>query len=146
VPTLRHLFEWVADNGYAISLDEGYHSIDVDSPDWTEAGIHYKEGRSPIVSDVSRDDGSPDCLIREEIGEFRDFLEDVDDSPARARVLHHLANTTFIIANQYPSDIDGEGYAVSGWFLNYLVMHHGGIVQCDGEGFYEGADLIVELS
>src|SRR5437868_2624045 len=49
VPPLRNVFAWVRANGYEVSLDEEYESVDLDSPNWTDAAIHYKEGKSPIL-------------------------------------------------------------------------------------------------
>ncbi len=43
------------------------------------------------------------------------------------------------------SDIDDDGYDALGNLLAYFVENNGGMIQADGEGFYEGDRLIVEL-
>jgi hypothetical protein len=60
--------------------------------------------------------------------------------------LEHLAATAFVIACQLPSsDIEDDGYNVNGHFLTFFVEHCGGMIQADGEGFYEGDKLILLL-
>jgi hypothetical protein len=144
VPLLRDVFAWVEKHGDPIRLAADAASVALDFPDWSEAAIEYKNGKQPILSEVSRDTGEPDCLLREEIEEFRELLEEVNEGPAKRKVLRHLAKTQFSVANQYLGDIDDDGYEASGLMLDYFVRHSGGMAQCDGEGFYEGADLIVE--
>jgi hypothetical protein len=144
VPPLRDVFAWIERNGSSLRLAVDAAPIDLDSPEWSGAALEYKEGKGPILSEVSRDTGNPDCLLREEIEEFKEFLKDADDGPAKQAVLRHLTKTRYIVANQYLGDIDDDGYEASGRMLDYFVRHYGGMVQCDGEGFYEGSDLIVE--
>lgn len=61
-------------------------------------------------------------------------------------MLRHLGQTRFTVACQLPtSDIDDDGYDAVGAFLEYFVTHSGGMIQADGEGFYRGNRLIVEL-
>ena len=50
-----------------------------------------------------------------------------------------------IVTAQLLSDIDNIGYYAVGVFLGFFVEHCDGMVQADGEGFYEGDRPIVEL-
>jgi len=43
------------------------------------------------------------------------------------------------------SDIDEDGYTALGHVLTYFVNNNAAIIQADGEGFYEGEKVIVEL-
>jgi hypothetical protein len=38
-----------------------------------------------------------------------------------------------------------EGYNANGDFLTYFVEHCGAMIQADGEGFYEGHNVILAL-
>jgi hypothetical protein len=49
------------------------------------------------------------------------------------------------VAAQLLGDIDDDGYTAAGVFLSYFVDHCGGLIQADGEGFYERERLLVEL-
>jgi hypothetical protein len=46
---------------------------------------------------------------------------------------------------QLLSDIDDDGFEANGQLLDYFVDKHEGIIQADGEGFYDGRNLAVEL-
>lgn len=84
--------------------------------------------------------------MREEIEEFMELLEDAPNNRSRRRAENHLRNTRFIVAAQLPtSDIDEDGLAALGLFLTYFVDNNGAMIQADGEGFYEGEKIIVEL-
>jgi hypothetical protein len=85
--------------------------------------------------------------MKEEIGEFLEFIGRPGLSFKKRKVIEHLKKTRYIIACQLPtSDIDDDGYDANGDFLTYFVENCGGIIQADGEGFYEGSKLIVKLS
>jgi hypothetical protein len=42
-------------------------------------------------------------------------------------------------------DIDDDGYNAVATFLRYFVEYCGAMIQADGEGFYEGDRVLVEL-
>jgi len=84
--------------------------------------------------------------VREELDEFIELVEDAPDGPAGNRVLEHLEGTVFVVANQIPtSDFEDDGFDSVGEFMHFFVEHHGGMIQADGEGFYEGGQLVVPL-
>ncbi len=70
------------------------------------------------------------------------------DAPGKARVIEHLKNTKFIIACQLPvlnMGDDETGYQANDAFLRYFEQHSGGLIQADGEGFYSGQELVLEM-
>jgi hypothetical protein len=96
------------------------------------------------VVEVNYDDG-PESLVPAERQEFIGELNELDESEAIARVTEHLHSVRYIVCCQLLSDIDEDGYEANGQLLDYFVENHGGLIQADGEGFYEGTDLTVEL-
>lgn len=142
LPPLRTILESAKQQGMSVELETEHVAPDLDSPDWREAELRYKPGNQPIPVDVIR---SRDELLSDEIEEFVEFLEDAPDSAAKDKVLQHLRETKAIVATQLLGDVDDDGYAAAGTFLNYFVEHCGGMIQADAEGFYEGDELIVEL-
>lgn len=145
VPPLRQVLEWAEDRGVGLTIGPGRAGVDLDSPDWREVELVYKQGRQPILCEVNRDDSSDDNLLREEVEDFLESLDDVDDSPDKDRVVQHLRETRFVVASQLlTSDFDDDVYKAINTYLSYFVEHCGGMIQADGEGFYEGDDLIVE--
>lgn len=92
----------------------------------------------PILLEVNRDDSGSDdeSLVKEQIEEFLEFLEDSPNDAGRKKVEAHLRATKFVVAAQLAtSDIDDDGYTALGKVLGYFVDHNGGLVQADGEGF-----------
>lgn len=148
VPTIKEILDWVKTQGYELEVAPDFKDSDLNTDKWEQIGIIYKKGKLPFLSEVNVDDGSVDCLIKDEIEEFKEFLEEVNGllNWNKKKVLKHLSETKYIIANQIPtSDFDDDGYNANGEFLNYFVKYCGGMIQADGEGFYEGNKLIVKL-
>jgi hypothetical protein len=144
-PPLRPVLEHAIRRGSKVSLDATVNATSLDDPTWRQVGIAYKRGRQPFLLEVNRDDG-PDSLVRREVDEFLEFVEDAPDDAHRRRVEDRLRATTFVVAAEVPtSDMDGDGYDALGDVLTYFVDHNGGMIQADGEGFYEGTDIIVPL-
>lgn len=119
-------------------------SPELDSDPWREAEIRYKPDKQPLVVDVSRADSDGE-LFSEEVEEFVEFLDDVDESAEKHRVLTHLRDSRAVVGAQLLNDIDDDGYNSVGVFLGFFVEHCGGMIQADSEGFYDGDRLIVEL-
>lgn len=130
------MFEWA--DGRGVHLEAP--SADLDAPGWEQAEIVYKSDRQPFVAELNTGE-----LLREELEEFFEFLEDVADSPEKQKVLDHLEQSKAVVAAQLLGDVDDDGYTAAGTFLTYFVEHAGGLIQADGEGFYEGDRLIVEV-
>lgn len=145
MPSIRTVLEWVVAQGCPLRLHPDSGQVDLDSADWREVAFQYQEGKEPILTDISSDDGTPDCLFREEVGEFQEFVGEADDTPGKQRVLEHLQASRFVVANQLLADVEQDGYQASAWLLDYFVEHAGGMIEADGEGFYDGDTLLVEL-
>lgn len=142
LPPLRRVFEWTANAGVALELNSGSEALD--DANWREAEIRYARDKQPLVVDVSRA-SSDDGLLSDEVEEFVEFLEDVEDSPEKQKVLAQLRNSRAVVGAQLMGDIDDDGYNAVGTFLSYFVEHCGAMIQADGEGFYEGDRVLVEL-
>ncbi len=145
IPTLRQVFEYAKSQNISLSADETHGPINLDLPDWTEVEISYKTGKSPLVVECNRDDGTEDCLAQIEPHEFIEEIGSPGLSFAKRRVIKHLKNTKFIIASQLLNDIDDVGYDANGTFLQYFVDHCGGIIHADLEGFYDGDKVILKV-
>ena len=159
VPDLATIQTWLREHKSSAVIDDPNHAVevakagksrppilDLATSDWEQVAIVYRVGKLPILAECNRDDGTNECLMREEVGEFVELVEEADRSEVTERVLEHLAATAFVIACQLPSsDIEDDGYNVNGHFLTFFVEHCGGMIQADGEGFYEGDKLVLPL-
>ena len=159
VPKLSAIQTWLAQQGSQAILDDPQHAVeagqggtspapvlDLESSDWEQVALAYKPGKLPILVDCNRDDGAGDSLLREEVAEFIEFVDDAPPGEAKERVLRHLGATRVIIACQLPpADSDADGYDANGLLLAFFAERCGGIIQADGEGFYDGSALILAV-
>lgn len=159
VPTLASIQNWLQELQSSAVLDDydhahdGYESgsaepptLDLETSAWEQIALVYRAGKLPIIVECNRDDGTDESLMREEVEEFVELIGEPGKSAAKRKVLAHLAATKFVVACQLPSsDIEDDGYDANSEFLDYFLTHCEGLIQADGEGFYDGEDIIVEL-
>lgn len=145
-PPLRPVLAFSAERGAHLVLDSDVSKPALDDGSWDQVGIVYKENKAPILLEVNRDDGSDESLMREEIEEFIELLQDAPKNRNRRRVEKHMRNTRFIVVAQLPAfDIDEDGFTALGHVMKYFVDNNGAMIQADGEGFYDDRKVIVEL-
>jgi hypothetical protein len=119
----------------------------LDDPGWREADVCGPDTTSPIELEVALDDGTPDCLLRGELDEFRGELEDCEGDPeAVAKVSAHLDRTQAIVAVRVLASDYDRGLQAAWVVLDYYARRDGVLFQADAEGFYEGEKLIVPVS
>lgn len=111
---------------------------------WRNAEYYYKDGNQPVIVECNLNDG-PSSLAAEECKEFSEEIGKPGLSMAKRKVLNHLKRTQYIVCCQLLNDIDDDGYHLNGELLNIFVNNHRALIQADGEGFYEGCNLIVDL-
>jgi hypothetical protein len=143
VPPLRHVLEWARAAGVELSLAG---PPDADASDWDAAEIAYGSETQPVMLvEVNR--AERDAVFADELDEFRESLEDAKVSPAKRSVLEQLDATRTIVAVQLLLG-GGQGERAldaASTLLRFFVEHCGGMIQADGEGFYEGEQLLVQL-
>ena len=147
-PAISRVLDFATKLGSTVRLDPDVTALDLADPTWDQVGVLYKDGKLPILVEVDRDGSgdNDDSLLKEEIEEFLEFVAEAPDNASRRKVEAHLRATKFIVAAQLAtSDIDDDGYNALGNLLGYFVERNGGLIQADGEGFYEGETLIVAL-
>ena len=82
----------------------------------------------------------------EELKEFLAKLGSPGKNRVKKKVVDHLKATRFIVALLLPKgDMDDAGWDANGQILTYFLDHCGALIQADGEGFYEGSKLILEM-
>lgn len=159
VPTLAAIQSWLRVAGSSVVLDDPAHAveaverampfkpvIDLGTAEWSQVAVCYKPGKLPILAECNRRGSGEGDLAQEEIDEFVESVGPPGRSGAKKRVLEHLAKTQFVVACQLPvSDMDDDGYEANGEFLDLFVEECGGMIQADGEGFYDGPRLVVRL-
>jgi hypothetical protein len=146
VPAIGDVLRWLDGRGCRLWVDDPEERVDLDSADWEEIALKYKDGKLPILVECNRDEGAEGCLMKQEVKEFLEFIGKPGLSLAKRRVIKHLRDTRFTVACRLLSgDIDDDGFDANGEFLRYFVENCGGMIQADDEGFYEGSTIVVEL-
>jgi len=117
---------------------------DKNSKKWDRLNFFYKNDKKPIVVKLDINDGSEN-LVTKECKEFIDEIGNPGLSFAKRKIIKHLKNVKYIICSQILNDADDDSYNLNGELLNYFVNNYEGLIQADGEGFYNGYKLIVKL-
>jgi len=119
--------------------------IDPEHPDWQQLALALDGDDSTLL--VDRNCLRRESLAKEEVAAFLQRLGRVPRSKARDAIIGHLRDTKQVFCLQVPTDsIDPTGWAVAHAVMRFLVASCDGIVHADGEGFYRGNDLVLELA
>ena len=119
--------------------------VDLTDPKWEQLTLSLTADGGPLV--VDRDVMGHGAFVEEEVGEFLDMLEKVPRSGAKTGVVDHLKGTRQIFGLQVPTtSIDPQGWAIAHAVMRFLVSKCDGLVHADGEGFFRGNDLVLELA
>jgi hypothetical protein len=143
VPPAAEVIEELRSNGILVYA-EAEDTFVLSTPHWTEFELHYKEGKEPIVVDCARNTG-PESIAADEVAIFIEEVGCTEDCPMKDVILRHLRATRFVIACQLIMDIDDDGYEANGEFLSEFVRRCGGLIQADGEGFWDGDEIVLPM-
>jgi len=141
------VLDWVQGRGVTLTIDPEIQLADGDSHTWCDVphSLRYAENAAPFQVEVNMNT-APDSLAAQEIHEFLQELRTLKKSRKRDRVIEHLQHTKFTVPCQIPiSEFDDAGFHAIDVFLAYFLVHCDGLIQADGQGFYEMGQLIVEM-
>jgi hypothetical protein len=146
-PPLRKISGWIHNSGGTLSPSPYNESANLDSAEWNQIEFHYRDAASWVLVELDKDTGTDDCLFRQEVREFvDDRLASVAESPQKSKVIAHLRSSKYAVAISVPTGrFEDQDYRKLGNFISDFAMFCDGMIQADGEGFYEGGTLIVEL-
>ena len=143
LPPLAQALERLSEEGIELRLDAEHSAKNADAADWRDAAVLDAASKRAFVVEATR--AEEDDLVADEIQEFLDLLEDVPDSPEKARVADHLRRTRAVVAAQVLGGADDDGLEAAVSFLSFFAERCDGLIQADGTGFFEGDELIVEV-
>ena len=142
-PSVAEVLQWVKERGVTL------RTVPAGVTTWGEEPISlvYDETKLPFQVEIDRNTG-PDSLAAKEIGEFLEMVREIKRYPRkRSRVTEHLEKTRFLVACQIPvEDFDDAGFHALDVFMAYFLVRHDGMVQADGQGFYENGQITIELA
>jgi len=118
----------------------------LNSWNWVGTEIGYAKDKKPILVTCVRKGGAQDDIFKQDIEGLLNFVEahrEIDNW----RVADQLRGCRFYIADILDkNDITEEGYDFNGWILQFFQENCDGMVQIDGQGFYDKeGELLFEL-
>jgi hypothetical protein len=118
----------------------------LNSWNWVGMEIGYAKDKKPILVTCVRKGGAQDDIFKQDIEGLLNFVE-VHHEIDNWRVADQLRGCRFYIADILDkNDITEEGYDFNGWILQFFQENCDGMVQIDGQGFYdEEGELLFEL-
>ena len=136
-PPLGLLIEYLKARGTKPIIPEGVTDKLLNSWNWVGIEIGYDNDRKPILLTCVRKGGAQDEIFRQDLDDLLRFVEahrELDNW----RVADHLRGCRFFIGNILDkNDITDEGYDFNGWILQFFQENCDGMVQIDGQGFYD---------
>ena len=120
-------------------LQQNYHVKPVGT---NQLDIHYDANRSPLTADLTH---SGNDTTRKEIEHFIERVASLKNEPDQNLVLDVLARTQSLIAIGVPEDYDHENDTLTR-LVDIVANFAEGLFQVDGEGFYDGSNLILRLN
>jgi len=145
-PPIGLLLEFLKARGATPILPSEVNEKLLNSWNWVGVEIGYHKDKKPILLTCIRKGGAQDEVFQQDIGGFLHFVEahrEIDNW----RVADQLHACRFYVATILDkNDITDEGYDFNGWVLQFFQENCDGMVQIDGQGFYnEEGELIFEL-
>jgi hypothetical protein len=145
-PPLGLLVEFLKAQGTTPILPTEVNEKLLNSWNWVGVEIGYDKDRTPIMLTCVRKGGAQDDLFTQDTEGLLHFVEahrEIDNW----RVADQLRACRFYIASILDkNDITDDGYDFNGWMLEFFQENCDGMVQIDGQGFYNNeGELIFEL-
>jgi len=145
-PPIGLLLEFLKARGATPILPSEVNEKLLNSWNWVGVEIGYHKDKKPLLLTCIRKGGAQDEVFQQDIGGFLHFVEahrEIDNW----RVADQLHACRFYVATILDkNDITDEGYDFNGWVLQFFQENCDGMVQIDGQGFYnEEGELIFEL-
>jgi hypothetical protein len=148
VPPITKVVQWLGTRDVHVKVADG-DPMKMQSRGWEQVSLVYKEGKLPIIARCTRTDAKASAGSDSAGDELKMFIERIGapgKNKVKKRVVDHLKATRFIVALRLPKgDMDDAGWDANGQILTYFLDHCGALIQADGEGFYEGSKLILEM-
>jgi hypothetical protein len=128
----------------SIRLLAGQYAATVTTPDeeaaWETAELLYDEEEAPV--DIERYLPATDGLFEEDLNDIRATVEQCE-GPGVPQVMDALEECRQIVAFRVPDDADDTVWGPLNAAMDAVTGSIGGIAHADGEGFYEGQDLVL---
>ncbi len=142
-PPLGLLVEFLKARGATPILPSEVNEKLLNSWNWVGIEIAYARDRKPILLTCARKGSAQDDIFKQDIEGILNFVE-AHHEYDNWRVADQLRACRFYIATILDkNDVTDEGYDFNGWILQFFQENCDGMVQIDGQGFYNADGEII---
>lgn len=145
-PPLALLIEFVKARGATVIIPSEVNEKLLNSWNWVGLDLGYAKDRKPILLTCVRKSGAQEDIYKQDIEGLLHYVE-AHHEDDNWRVVDQLRACRFYIATILDkNDISEEGYDFNGWILQFFQENCDGLVQIDGQGFYNAeGEIILEM-
>jgi hypothetical protein len=145
LPQMGYYMRFFVEDGKPLTLDEvasGLNGIDPEFRIDADGTLHRADQLLSQLEISSTDDD----LLREEINEFVEMIEEAQGART-AELADRLNQVTAVLGVQvlWQGRTSEQTLNLLDPLWNWLLEHRRGLIQADGEGFYDGRKLILAL-
>jgi hypothetical protein len=142
IPALEHALEYLQSREILLEPEAG---TSIANRQWSDATLRDAQGGAQVRLQCSRvNPDDPDDLAGMEIREFLNRIGRPGFSGAKRRVIKHLQTARAVIACKFPpGPRDQQTIRPHLELLRYFSSKCDGLMQVDGEGFYDKSNQLV---
>lgn len=143
IPSPRAIADHLNSHGFPVHIE--LTSTDLDTNDWTQISIHYAADHALLQ--LAHESLHSDEPLSDALRALMDATADAKDRRGSRRVLALLAEANHLFELSIPPDYDwnAQDHLVSTALLNYLETQTAGLIQADGEGYYQNNRILLVL-
>jgi hypothetical protein len=145
-PPISLLIEYLKARGASPIIPSEVNEKLLNSWNWVGIEIGYAREKKPILLTCVRKGGAQDDIFKQDVEGLLHYVESFREID-NWRVVDQLRGCRFYVANILDkNDITEEGYDFNGWILQFFQENCDGMVQIDGQGFFdENGEILFEL-
>ncbi len=143
VPSSQAIADYLRSRRFEARVESGVYSRGYEG--WRRLHVFYAEGRSPLA--LERQSLHGDAPLPDRLRALMDATAAAPDSRGKRRVLEFLAQANQAFELILPPDFDRRAgrRLISAELLNYLQKETDGLVQVDGQGYFDRNRIILKL-
>ena len=141
LPSLSEVLVWLRQHDFEVKPAGGRSGGDALSSFWEELALSIDPSEPPLTLTCAR---AGTTRLADEVADFAADLEELPESPNRARVLEHLVSTRALVIIEFGAQGgSGRAHYTAESIAELLVQRAGGLAQRDGEGFLDEDDALI---
>jgi len=142
---LRDICDHLVHKKINFFIDSNLKSTQLDNKNWKQFIITHNKEKKPLVLNRDVINAQKNNLVKEEIKEFLEEIENLLLTKEKKEIEKRLKQTNQIFSFQIPiSDIDNNDWNLVDSIIDFLVEKTEGFVQADKEGFYINKKLVLK--